>query len=581
MSTSGDLSLINGRNYMHPNPMFDLMSGWVPHRLKDMFRWCEYMYYNSAQIYLAAKKQASYVVTDVIVAAEEDSTKENYNRLVKKRLRLKEKLVTICMNLKVYGNVFVSTYVPHIRSVHCTACNTSTPLQKVQYKYTSKTMMVAWTCPECSAHYTQHIEDLQSTPSKDETEIQTVFWDPKCIEIDHNPVTGEREYWYDIPPDVRDKINRGDPMYISKMPKGFLEAVSRREMFKFNQNQIYHLHTPTLAGLDSAWGYPPMVSALKTFYNIAVLTRANEAIALDHLIPFRIISPRQTIGSVDPAQMLNMRRWSDEVREGYADYRNDPLHILFAPVGVDVSQINGQGRALLTLAEVEARENTLLAIMGIPRELAYGGLAVQATPIALRMFENDTLAETNQIMECGQWILDRCAEILSWKQVTLDMVPFKFIDDVAQKAARVQIGTSLGILSMTTIAEENEIDLEKERDRQYNEALENVRLQDRIQRDSAKLQNDLAAQAKSEAEAGQQAGMMPGMNYDPMAVMAQADQIAQQLSQLDEGSRRMQTDKLQAEDGVMYACVIQALERLRLDQENQMLMQGRQSGQVM
>ena len=74
----------------------------------------------------------------------------------------------------------------------------------------------------------------------------------------------------------------------------------------------------------------------------------------------------------------------------------------------------------------------------------------------------------------------------------------------------------------------------------------------------------------------QQEQSPPGLNYDQQAVIAEAENIAIQLLQADEGTRRSQLSALQAEDYVMYAVVIQRMEQLKLDERNQMMQQGGQ-----
>jgi hypothetical protein len=572
---------MEGRNYMHPNPMFDLLSGWVPHRLKDLFRWCEYMYFNSAHISVAASKRATYVVTDVNIKSDADALVKKYRDIADNHVKLKARLIEVANNTAIYGNVFISVHAPLSRTLACPVCSTSRMLHTIQgAKYEHKTRMISAECV-CGHTIREKIDELPTLESKDYSELQITMWDPKYIEIDCNPITGERRYWYEVPPDVRDRIVKGDMLFVARMPIGFLVAVSERKMFEFQSDKILHLRSPAPAGMDPTWGYPPLASALKTFYNIAVLTRANEAIALDHLIPFRIISPQQTGTSVDPAATINMAKWASKVQTGYLDYRNDPLHLIFAPMGVNVSQINGQGRALLTLSEVEARENQLLAVMGIPREFMYGSLQTQASPIGLRMFENETESAATDIRICGQWIMDKITSILGDPRVETTLAPFKFIDDVQQKLARVQVGQELGILSKTTIAEEHSIDLVKERDRQLADAMDDARHQGEMQRAVDKITNDYAQQATDAARQGVESQAMPGLNYDQQQVVAQADMVAQELAQLDPSTRRSRTDALQSEDYVMYSVVTMRLRQMETDAQNQAMAQMQQQQPVM
>lgn len=51
-----------------------------------------------------------------------------------------------------------------------------------------------------------------------------------------------------------------------------------------------------------------------------------------------------------------------------------------------------------------------------------------------------------------------------------------------------------------------------------------------------------------------------GLQYDQQAVIAQADQIVEQIAGLDYGQRRSFLESLNNEDAVMHAVVIQRLE---------------------
>ena len=95
--------------------------------------------------------------------------------------------------------------------------------------------------------------------------------------------------------------------------------------------------------------------------------------------------------------------------------------------------------------------------------------------------------------------------------------------------------------------------------------LTDARMQQEIQQEMAKLQQDLAQQAKAMAQQGQP----PGLNYDQQAVIAQAENLAMELLNVDDGTRRSQLSALQAEDYVMYSVAIQRMEQLRLDQSRQ------------
>ena len=212
----------------------------------------------------------------------------------------------------------------------------------------------------------------------------------------------------------------------------------------------------------------------------------------------------------------------------------------------------------MTLGEVQAAEDNIIAALGLPKEFIYGGFSAMGSGIQLRVLENQLIHQTGDLVDLLQWITDRVARLLGWASVEVDLAPFKFIDDVQQKQ------TLLGLnqvspdgrpwISKKTLGEPFEIDPAKEREQLKQEALDAVRFEQEVQAEVMKLQNTLAQQVQAQQAMGQQS-----LQYDQQAVIAEADQMVQQFQQLDPGTRRSQIDALQKEDYVMYSVVTSRL----------------------
>jgi hypothetical protein len=153
------------------------------------------------------------------------------------------------------------------------------------------------------------------------------------------------------------------------------------------------------------------------------------------------------------------------------------------------------------------------------------------------------------------------------------------VDDTETKQTLIGLATGAGgaapIVSLTTMAERLGIDLDQERNKRLQEAIDEAKFQQKLQVEMQKMQNTLAQQVQQQVAGAQ------GLNYDQQAVIAQADNIAQQLMQLDPNTRRSQMHSLQTEDAVMYAVVVQRLEDAQNAQTAQAKaqMQGGAGGQ--
>jgi len=558
--SSGDLESLFRGSSSHPNPMFDFLTGFVPRRLRELFSWMEYLYYNSAQIFAALKKFSEYPITDISYETTNSKLEERVKELLERRLKIKDILILCGRDRWIYGNAFISIYQPFSRFLKCPHCGKQTNIEHVPYRFKYKGLAFVYECKKCKNTVNGKVVDRRVT---DPNKINIIRWDPKQMDIDYNPITGESVYYYSIPPTIRSRIQQGNKLLLNTLPLSFIKAARDNKMFKFRPGYIYHMKVAPPAGIDQQWGFPPLTSAMKLFFYAAVLRKANEAIALDHLVPFRIVFPKQTSANADPIQTIALSTLFEQFKSGIKRWRQDPLTIMHSPVPIDTAQFGGDGRALLTLGEVKEAEDGIIAAMGIPREFIYGGLSFTGSAITLRMLENQLLTYTSELNELLQWITTRTTKILGWKSVDVELTEFKLIDDVQQKQLMIQLNQNGQMISNTTIAELNDFDLKKERERRMQEQLDEVRFEHQMQAKIRKLQQSLSQQVQSQAAIGQ------GMNYDQQQIIAQADNIVQQLLQLDAGMRKSQLHALEVEDYVMYSVVVKRLEQVQTSQTQQ------------
>lgn len=560
--TTSDLESLFRNNTAHPNPMFDFLTGFVPRRLRDLFVWMEYLYYNSAQIFAALKKFSEYPITDIAYTTTNSALEKRVKDLHTKQLKVKALLIRCGLDRWIYGNSFTSVYQPFVRFLKCPECGKMTNIEHVNYRFKIKKIAFEYTCRKCKNVVHGKVIDRRLT---DPDKIHIIRWDPKQMDIDYNPITGESIYYYSVSKDIKDKVLKGNKHLLNTMPMSFLKAVETNKMYRFAKGQIYHMKVDPPAGIDQQWGFPPLTAAIKLFFYAAVLRKANEAIALDHIVPFRILHPAQSVSSGDPIQQISLNTLFEEVRSGLRRWRRDPLTIMTAPVPVGMTQIGGDGRALLTLGEVKEAEDGIIAAMGIPREFIYGGLSFTGSAITLRMLENQLLTYTGELNELLQWVTDRSCKILGWQTVECELTEFKLIDDVQQKQLLLTLNQGgQQLISNTTIGELNDFDLKEERTKRKQEALDEVRFQHEVQTEVSKLQNSLAQQVQNQAMMGQQ-----GLAYDQQQVISQADQLVQQLMGMDYGGRKSFLHSLQVEDFVMYSVVVQRLEETQTQSKRQ------------
>jgi hypothetical protein len=558
----GIAELANNNVASHGSPLFDFLTAFAPRKLKDLFRLCEYLYFNSSQIYAALQKFCTYPITDIIYETQNESLKKYYEDLHDKVLKTKRILTRAAVDKFVYGNAFFSMYTPFVRYLKCPKCNVLTNIAQVTYRFKLKKLSFDYKCAACNQEVSADDTRVVDRKITRKDKLSVIRWDPKLMDIDYNPMTGHSEYYYTIPKEIKERCAKGNKHLIDTMPMEFLRAIRSDKIFKFADGQIFHMRMDAPAGIEAQWGFPPLASTIKLFFYAAVLRKANEAIALDYIVPLRIVSPKQASGNADPLLTISLAKWSSEMKTSVKKWRRDPLHIMWSPIPAEVTHLGGQARALMTLGEVQAAEDNIIAAMGLPKEFIYGGFSAMGSGIQLRVLENQLVHQTGDLNDLLQWITDNAAKKLGRSSVVVSLAPFRFIDDVQQKALMLQLNQADpqggAWISKRTMGEAFDIDPADERKWRKQEAIDDARAAMELQTEMQKQQNTLAAQSRTQAQMGQQP-----LAYDQQAVIAQADQILQQIMGLDEGSRRSQLAALQKEDMVMYAVV---KERMQAEQ---------------
>lgn len=552
------------RGIQHPNPLHDYLTTFVPRKLKSLFAYCEYLFYNSPHIFAALSKFAVYPVTDLIYQTDNPKLQSKYKNLMENVLHLKGVLTRTGVDRHVYGNSFISLYFPFKRFLVCPKCGQEFNIRNVQFKFSIKKKGVEFRfdCGNSKCGAKNVRAKVKDRKLRYPAGINVIRWDPKHIEIEHNQITGEAQYYYNLTEGIKSRVRAGDRHLITTMPLPFLDTIAQKKLFKFAPGKIFHMKADAPAGIDNRWGFPPLTSALKQFFYTAVLRKANESISLEHIVPFRVMHPRQASATGDPTTTISLANWINETKANIRSWRKDPLHVMFAPVPVDVTNVGGQGRALMVTGEIKEAEDSIIASMGVPREFLYGGLSATGSGVTLRMLENQLLNYTNQLVEQAQWIADQCAQYLGWKKIRLDLEPFKLVDDVQQKSMLLQANEATGgqLLSVTSLASLMGRDLKEERKLRMQEAIDEQRFRYELDTKLNEQSQSMADQARNASAAGQPAG------YDQQRIIAQADGIVEQMMQMDEGTRRSYLHSLQVEDMVMYAVVIQRWEEFQNQQ---------------
>lgn len=553
----GSGAIINSRyTRLYNNPHFDYLTEMLPKDIKQLFQWCEIVYNSMPVIANGVRKLINYPITDFSYISDSEEIRKKTRELTK-IIKLKKVLLDFGNDYYIYGNVFRTIYLPFKRFLVCKDCHTEIAIDNCEFKIQKK--MILLKCPNCMSYKKADIED-RSTHEKDM--IRIVRWDPKQIELSHNPITGGMTYYYALPKTFLDAVGRGDLTVFRDTPKIFIEAALAGRNVRMGTN-FYHAKTSGMAGYASGWGIPPLMPTLKGYMYIAVLRRAAEAIGMEHITPQRIVFP-QGANTTDPCVMTNLGRWKDEITKSFERWRMDPNYIMTAPYPTGMVNIGSQGRQLIPTEEIKDARMEMALALDIPPGLIMGDTNIQNSAVSLRILENQLTPYVSQLTEFTNWMIMQINAHLKGEYCEIELVPFKLADDLMNKQLLMQAMGST--VSRTTLQEVFNLDPDRERERMEQEQIADSRMQTEIERKIRKDQENAAAQA-IDAEQSLATGMPSPYNQQKMIAMAQEQ--AMQMMQVPYEERKSMLAELQKEDYVMWALVSKQLEMLHAQEKQQ------------
>lgn len=560
-----ELFRFSGGGLAYPNPLYRYIHSFIPSNLLELFSWCEFIYNNSPQLATSIRRFSEYPVTSVSFPKDDNFTKkyEEYFYTV----NLKELMISCGVDFHVYGNAFVSPYYPFSRHAVCSKCKSDYLLEKLNYKFDQRKGFTI-TCPNCET--TAVAKAVYDRKNKDPKNFKWIRWDPKSIEIEFNPISNEAKYLLTIPQTIIDGVNKGNLQILQSTPLEILQAVTKKKRFLFKSGTIYHMKANCPAGFPAGWGFPLLTQALYEVLHIAVLKRANEAIAWEHIVPKNIISPAPSGTAGDALKHISLSKWKAELITAKDRWNRDPNYVMFAPFPVNVQQLGGQGRSLMVSAEIEAAERNLAMALGIPLEFAAGTLSWQTSAMSLRLLKNQMHTMVSKLERLIQWIVDTTSRYLGWPTFKVTLEPFELSDDETRKQILLNLNTT-GKVSDKTLFTSLGLDYEEELEKLKDEQLAQHKMQQELQQALLKQQQAVTTAAQR-AETLSAPGM-PGQDLDAAYQMAQ--QIAQQLVMQSPGVKNQALEQIKTSNPAMFAMVNQVLQNLvqmRQGQEAQLEM---------
>ncbi len=603
-----------------PDPFCDIASLSMPESIQSALRWTEYIMNANGPYRQAVDRVVSYFITDVEVSdVGENKTgreeKEKYQTFLEDTLSIKNVLHSVAMDYMTYGNSFTSVLVPFRRYLSCKKCGLEMPLDRV---HNSKSCAFSWqnfefhaTCPNCKyVGPWKHIDRR----SGDTGHITVKRWSPHEIDILWDPYTGECSYVWKIPEDYRNLIKAGHLHHIERASWEIIQAVKNGQNLMFDKGVVFHLSEDPLAGMrNRGWGISRILVNFRQAWYYQILQRYNEAIALDYIIPFRVITPQPRGGdgqSADPVHTINLSSFTARVNSMIRARRTDPARWNVLPFPVNYQALGGDASQLAPRDLIEQGLETLLKCIGMPVELFNGSLSFQSAPAALRLFEANWSHLPHNLNIFLNELVGQVSKIMSWDPVSARLVRVTHADDLNRQMAKLQLMQGQQISKRTGLKSvgldyQDEVKQMLEEEKIYADEQERMQVemqQAQSMKDMSQSPDMMMGAGNTGASAtgmpappaqgapagGQpQAGAMPGQAPSPVdqflaqrqnspnvprtpeELQQQAQLIANQLLSMPESIKDGELLKLKRSDATMHALVTSIIDDIRQQARSQ------------
>ena len=622
-----------------PDPFCDIASLSMPESIQAALRWSEFIVNCNGPYRQAIDRVVSYFLTDIQILDSGVSElsreeKDKYLAFFNDTLGVKNALHSVGLDYLTYGNSFTSVFVPFRRYLSCPRCGMEMPIERVHenpkcnFKWENFEFHV--TCPSCKvADKWTHIDRRTG----DSEPLKIKRWSPHEIELLWDQYSDEVKYVWRIPEDYRTLIRQGHIHHLQRASWEVIQAIKNNQNLMFDKDVIFHLKEDALAGMrNRGWGISRVLANFRQAWYVQILHRYNEAVALDYVIPFRVITPAPRGGdaaSGDPVHTINLSNFTARVQAMLRARRTDPARWNILPFPVNYQALGGDASQLAPKDLLDQGLDTLLRCIGMPVELYNGTLSMQAAPAALRVFEANWAHLPHNLNLFLQHVARKVAEVKSWEPANVSLTRVTHADDLNRQMAKLQLMMG-GQISQTTGLKSVGLEYEEETKRRLEEeriyAEEQTRMQTEMQQ--AQQMETLSQQAEMLGGVGnpgagatgmspQQAGAMPqpgttpapagapaagpppapppppvdqfilqrqnspNVPRTPEELQSQAQLLAQQLLSLPEGQKDSQLIKLKRTDPTMHALVSSIIDDIRQQARSQggaMLMQQQFGG---
>lgn len=504
----------------YPSPFFDVASTYIPSDIYELFKWCSYYQLTNPVIGAVTSRLASYPITELDVRSDNLQLVDRYETIARD-LKLRLHLMETNLDRYTFGNSYSTVLFPIRKLLTCRSCKKTYSVDKVKRLWRDCQFYIH--CSKCKHEGIPIVEDV---PIRSYEGIRLIRWNPMNVRPRTTGLSeDDKEYHIKLTRSLKNRIRLGDEKLVTRIPQAFIDAVRKKQNVLLDDSMVYHSKRPSSSREGGEMlGMPIILPVLKEAFFLQVLRKSQEAVAMEHIVPMRVLFP-QIRGEADNVySTINLEKWQKEVTKQVLQWKRDINHIPVMSVPIGYQQVGGQGRALMLHQDIRIVLETIISGMGVPVSFYFGEAQYSGASVNLKALENEFSSNRDDMQDLIRFIFNQISRHMKLPPADLGMKPFKMADDLQRASYDMQLN-QLGKLSEQTLLERHGHNYEQEQKRMSEEA---------------KLASErMIAQQKVQAEAQGQATVI-SVKYQLEAQQLQQSLAPQPPQQGPEGAQPQQ-----------------------------------------
>lgn len=546
----------------------------APKDLTSLFDLCRLVWFRSPEMRAASWRTISYHLNDIEFGGKKTGDRKEqreFREYLLQELGVFVHLQEVGLNYQCYGNGFSRVHLPfnrflliplengtiHERAVE-QAGNPTYDAGTVKYEIDNPVPK-----PPGGKRWKPRIQvDFVDRRARDMNRIKLRSIDPSLVFLQFRDRSGTYRVAEKFTPELIASVKAGELWSVNDTPLKILQAIAAEQDFLYNEDEVYHLKAPTIAGVtNGGWGIPETLANYQNIHSLAVLRKVDESVGLDYMIPLRVMYPDiGTGGAVNGvASPMDMGMITGAFRNMMQHRRKDPFATMYLPFKMGYEEISGNGRQLTTKDQQQWAIQALLNGAGFPAEVYTGTMRLDTMPIHLKLFENHWQWLKFGLNRRVKQIAETVREHMGLEPIETRLQEPSVAYDVERRNLYIQMAAG-GEFSRRRAMDQLGVDdvLDEARTR----AVEDQEIQ-MVQQQVASEYAAQMGQGAMLGNAGVQ-GAPSGQQYTPNQMAERALEEAKRMLQIQfDGDRQKALAQLRAADEPLYHLVKGKMEELR------------------